>query len=79
MSLRNVGENAFDVRVSIYFDPELTWQAVSKYRVKICIVRTSGGLEVRTPSLLCGKCDVIFSYIYMNTSKLVLHLSHLVL
>jgi len=33
-------------------------------------------LGVRTP--LCGKCDVIFSYIYMNTTKLVLHLFHLV-
>jgi len=27
---------------------------------------------------LCGKCDVIFSFIYTNTIKLVLHLSYLV-
>jgi len=33
-----------------------------------------GGLE--PPS--CGKCDVIFSYIYTNTTKLVFHLSYLV-
>jgi len=33
-------------------------------------------LGVRTP--LCGKCDVMFSYIYTNTTKLVLHLSYLV-
>jgi len=33
-----------------------------------------GGLGVRTPH--CGKCYVIFSYIYTNTIKLVLHLSY---
>jgi len=27
---------------------------------------------------LCGECDVIFSYIYTNTTKLVLYLSHFV-
>jgi len=32
------------------------------------------GLEL----LLCGKCDVIFCYIYTNISKLILHLSYLV-
>jgi len=32
--------------------------------------------EVSPP--LCGKCDVIFSYIYTNTTKLVFHLSYLV-
>jgi len=30
----------------------------------------TGGGEVRT--LFCAKYDVIFSYIYMNTTKLVL-------
>jgi len=32
--------------------------------------------RVGTP--FCGKCDVIFSYIYANTTKLVLHLSYLI-
>jgi len=36
----------------------------------------TGGLGVRTP--LCDKNDVKFSYIYTNTTKLVLHLSYLV-
>jgi len=34
------------------------------------------GLGVRIP--VCGKCDAIFSYIYANTTKLVLYLSYLV-
>jgi len=33
------------------------------------------GLE---PLPFCGKYDVIFSYIYSNATKLVLHLSYLV-
>jgi len=36
--------------------------------------------QLETPSPLCCKCDVVFSYIYTNNAKLVpvLHLSHIV-
>jgi len=40
-------------------------------------IQTSGeATGVRTT--LCYKCDVIFSYIYTNTTKCVIHLSYLV-
>jgi len=39
-------------------------------------VATEGGMELLT-SPLCRKCDVIFSYIYTNTTKLVIYLVRL--
>jgi len=48
---------------------------------------SSAGLGLRThlpqgewglKNPFCGKCDVIFSYIYTNTTKLVFHISYLV-
>jgi len=60
-----------------------TWiTGKSQYPSSVSIVRankygvtTGEGANLPPP---CGKCNVIFRYIYMSTTKLVLHLSYLV-
>jgi len=37
----------------------------------------TGGMGWGLDPSLCGICDIIFSYIYTNTTNLVFHLSYL--